>query len=615
MQRDLEETMYKKNEKKFNSAVYLRQIPVFALRKQLLNFLHEGEAKKLMVSRMKQVLKKKAIPNPKKTIEKLNRDNLVRVIKKYPEIDEETVKTLFEEYRYGSNPSFSIYLFNISSGEEKGLKTIQSSIRKSIAAHNLTTPKELPRVRNLMADDLIIIKHQPEVEEETGNEKELKAAQFQEIIEGTYHFQRRVDLINEKENPISIYETVYGFFWINQKQGYAVIQAHDRSILHALEDAIIKGIGLLIINLTITKELKNALPFLLNNAIFSSKLHDPNPGSRRIQKISFTDEHLYDKGYTQWEKRYPEVASARYKIEIKGLEGQRILNIGFDYGEMSIAGKLNASQFRDWALNCLSKIIKKISDFENEPAKYIQTRRFSALKELNKFNPAQREVITKVLAMLLDLKKNSGIGAKVLDRSALEIARDLKNLVHVQFKVSCLDEHCSVDGYLTCPKCGGKFFRVSEEDGKWSLTCTAEKRNNWSSSMPFDIKCEQEHLMTISVRDLEGWIEILPDRELLDVISDVIKKYIPKADFNGDMEYFMIHRHFLIYYAEPSDLSTLDHSTMTAVKSIQARDIIGSPVILGDRNKITFIVEGTPKILHRKKKTKQKEQLSLPMPG
>jgi hypothetical protein len=120
--------------------------------------------------------------------------------------------------------------------------------------------------------------------------------------------------------------------------------------------------------------------------------------------------------------------------------------------------------------------------------------------------------------------------------------------------------------------------------------------------------------MTISARDLEDWIEILPDRELLDVISDVIKKYIPKTEFSGDMEYFMVHRHFLIYYKEPSDLSTLDHNTAAAVRSIQARDVIGGNIIMGDGNHITVVMKETQDIHLQKKRAKQKTQLSLPMP-
>lgn len=591
--------MKEKPEKKFNSAVYLRQIPVFALRKHLLTFLHEGESKKLMASRMKQALKRKTVPDPKKTIENLNRDNLVRVIKKYPEIDDAKIKELFEAYRYGTNPSFFIYLFTPKGKERKKIKSIQTAMQKSIIAYNLTTPKELPRVQKLAADDLFVIRHQPAVKDEASGGKKSKANKMSEVIEGTYRFQRRLELINDKENPISIYETVYGFFWINQEQGYAVIQAHDRSILHALEDAISKGAGLHLVNLMITKELKNALPFLFNDAIFSSKLYDPNPASNRFQKMTFTDEHLYDKGYNNWEKDYPGVSSARYKIKIEGMEGQRILNIGFDYGEMSLAGKLTASQFRDWALNCLSDIIEKIRDFEKQPSKYIKTRNFAAIRELYKYQASQKEVITKLLAVLLELKNKPGIDPRVLDRSPLEIARDLKNLVHVQFKVACQSEHCSMDGYLTCPKCKRKFFRVSEKDGIWSLACANDGKDNWSATLPIETQCELDHPLTLSVRDLEDWIEILPGRELLDVMSEIVKNYIPGTEFHGDVEYFMIIRQFMIYYKVINARSMLDRGTTAAIKGIQSGDIVDSNIILGDGNQI-IIVKNIKEIRHKK---------------
>ena len=595
-------------DKKFNRAVYLRQIPVFALRKELLSFLLNGEEKKLMVSRMKQALKRKAMPDPKKTIENLNRDTLLRIIKRCPEINDAKIKELFEDYRYGANPSFFIYLFNSKSKGRKQIKTIQTSMQKSIAAYNLTTPKELPRAKMLAAEKLIPIKHQPEVKDDASYGKRPNVNKPQEIIEGTYHFQKRVDIIDEHENPVSIYETVYGFFWINQAQGYVVIQAHDRTVLHALEDAISKGVGISLVNLMITKELKNALPFLLNDALFSSKLYDPNPSTNRFQKISFTDDHLYDKGYNSWEKEYPEVSSARYKIRIEGIEGQRILNIGFDYGEMSLAGKLNASQFRDWALNRLSEIIEKISSFGKQPSKYIKTIRFTGIKELHKYQPYQKEVITKLVAVLLELKKNPGIGSRVLDRSPLEIARDLKNMVHVQFKITCQEKNCP-DGYLVCPKCGKKFFRVLEKDGIWSLACANNvEGDNWSAALPIDTNCEQDHPLSLSIKDLEEWIEILPGTELLNVISEIVGNYIPDSEFHGDVEYFIIHRQFMLHYAQPKNQSLLDRGTTSVIKSIQTGNVVDGTIILGDGNQI-FIIKNTKKI----QRSKYKEQLSQTM--
>ena len=580
---------------KFDRAFYLHQIPVFALRKQLLDFLHDGDAKKLMVSRMKQVLKRKTIRDPAKTIKNLTRESLVQIIKKYPEINDARIIDLFEEYRYGTNPSFFIYLFNPNRILRQKIEKIQPVLMKCIEVYNQTIPKELPRVQKLVSDDLFMIK------DGIG------------VIEGTYHFQKRLDLIDKDENPASIYETVYGFFWINIEQGYVVIQARDRSILHALENAITEGAGVHMVSLMITKELKNALPFLLNEAICSSKLHDPNPKSRRFHWVSITDDHLYNKGYKNWEKKYPEVSSARYKIEIAGMK-DRTLNIGFDYGEMSIAGKLTASQFRDWALTSLSEIIGKIRDFEKEPSKYIKTRKFIAVKELIKYQTAQKEQITKLLAILLELKSNRDNGSRMIEVSPLELARDLKDLVYVQFRVTCQEDNCLKDGYLTCPNCGSKFFRVSEESGKWTLTCTSEKRNSWSSSLPLDTKCEQEHPMTISAKDLEVWIEILPGKELLEVISDIIKKYIPGFLFNSDIEYFMIHGWNMIYYLDSGDLSSLEPGTEITIYNIQTGDVIDSNITAGQGNQSIVIKAGLPPP-EKKNKAKQKEQLPLPMPS
>ncbi|MBI5952241.1 MAG: hypothetical protein HY865_11335 [Chloroflexi bacterium] len=595
--------------KKPNKAFYLNHIPVLALRAELLTFLDKGRMENSMVSRMKQALGRRAISNPQKTIERLNREELVRVIGKCPEIDRKKLVDLFEEYRYGTNPSFFIYLFKPEGVERKKAKDIQATLREKIADYNQSVPKKLPRVKKLEVEDLIVFQHQPKAEGETGDEKESKDGTMLEIIEGTYHFQKRVELIDDHENPISIYETVYGFFWINRDQGYVVIQAHDRSILHILDDAISEAAGLHMVSLTITKELKNALPFLLTGAVCcSSKLHDPNPGPDRFQQVSFTDDHLYDKDYNHWEQEYPEVSSARYKIKIKGIEKSRILTIGFDYGEMSLAGKLTASQFRDWALNRLSELIGKISDFAKEPSRYIKTRKFTTIRELSGYTAIQREVITNLLALLLDLKKKPGSG--MLERSPLEIARDLRDLVHVQFRVVCRNEGCTLDGYLTCPICKGKFFHVLEDHGMWSLACANDREDNWSVLLPIETKCEQEHDLEISARDLEDWIEILPGRVLLDAISDVVRKYIPKVEFSGDVEYFMIHRHFMIYYEKPVKLSSLKSGTRTIIYKIQARDVINSIIAVGEGNQaILSAGQVAPP-----KRGKSRKQLSPSMP-
>ena len=188
---------------------------------------------------------------------------------------------------------------------------MQGPLRQELRKFNRGLPKnEPPRIKKLILEGL----------------DEMEGSAW--LIEGDYHFQKRIDFIDANENPTSVYETLYGFFWINTQKGYVIINAGDSEILHTLENAICEGIGNNIYNLIITKELKNALPFLLNESLRSCRLHDPDPNSKRFRWITFVDDNLYGKGYQNWENRYPEISNARYHIDV-GDERSRSLNIGF----------------------------------------------------------------------------------------------------------------------------------------------------------------------------------------------------------------------------------------------------------------------------------------------
>ena len=553
-------------ETKFNRAFYLRQIPVRALREQLTNLMLAEVSKTEMADRMRKALRKSGPRGRQRTVKYLNRDDLVRIVNKCPEVTDEQVKALFEEYRYGANPSFCIYLFDPKGMGRREISEIRLPFKKCIEEFNRKVPKDRPKLRNLVPEDLIEI-------------------EGPDVIEGTYHYQRRVDLIDEKENPSVVYETVYGFFWINIQQGYVVIQAHDRVILHELEYAIRRGADLHMAPLFITKELKTSLPFLIPNAICSSKLHDPNPESDRFRWVSVTDDQLAKKRYYEnLEEIYPEVSTARYKIEIAGtrsvvpannlkagekpkddkpshalstdLEDRekadlgktiRTLSIDLENGEMSIAGKLAATQFRGWALKTLAEIIATIQNFKKEPEKYLKARKFISMDELSRFHPIQREHIAKLVALVLDLKKNVGTGSRDIELSPLAFARDMGQWVDVQFRMPCETDRCTSEGYFKCPTCDSHFFHLLEFEGKWHIQCAQEKKNRWYMPLPFIAQCEQLHELPVSQEDIERWIEILPHNDLLKTIAE-ISKYIPDFEFHPDIEYFMLHGRNLIYY-------------------------------------------------------------------
>jgi len=525
----------------------LQQIPVFALREQLYELLREPDRALKIKSRIVETLNIQS-QNPAGTIKYLNREQLIQLISVSPEIDDLRVDALFEEYRYGTNPSFSIYVFDPGLIDRPGRIQMQGEVWAIVAEWNRKVLQEFPRVRKLSIDAFYEITDHPE------------------IIEANYNFQKRLDYIDEDQNPTSTYETLYGFFWINTRDGYVIIQARDNEIQRVLELAISEGSGIHMVSLVITKELKNALSFLLEGSLRSSRLHDPDPETTRFRWLSITDDDPYAKGYRDWEQSYPEIRNARYRVEVGNKETS--LTIRFDSGAMSLAGKLTATQFRNWSLTQLSEIIQKVRDFHKRPVVYIQTYGFRNVSELQKYSAAQKDYITHWIALLLDLKQNPGIGYRDTNISPMQAAYEMKRYVFVQYLVKCEDESCDREGYYACEVCGKTTFDVVPDDSKWALECREHRKQRWSTGVPIEGVCEQGHKFTITLGDLEHNLQILPSDELLGSIAAVVNQYIPDFVFSDQIESFMLRGSLLYYVSDRAKVPDPHRGNVTIINKL-----------------------------------------------
>ncbi len=552
----------------------LQQVPVYVLRTQLRNLMGtEGMSAKI-AERLQDVVQHQ-IKNPQKAVERLKRDHLIALINACPEIDDGLVRQLFDSYRYDANPSFHIYLFDTEFTQRPERLQMQGFFRDELRKFNRGLSKtEPPRVRKLISENLV------ELDDPL-------------LVEGDYHFQRRMDFIDANENPTSVYETLYGFFWVNTGKGYVIIHANDNEILHVLENAICEGIGNSIYNLFITKQLKDALPFILGPSMRSCRFHDPNPASKEFRWLSIVDDDLYNKGYQNWEDRYPEISNARYRIDI-GDERQRSLTIGFDTGTMSLAGRLDATQFRDWVRRRLEEIIKTVQDFKQKPAEYLETLR--SIPELKKYTVIQQSRITQLIAELLRLKEDQGIGFRKMEISPLQLADDLGQLVAAQILMKCETKGCGVVDYLGCEYCGkSTLFHVNKRDGQWQLDCIHHRGKKWTASIPMIGQCEKLHEFRLSVKEVEKNLEVLPSQVLLELVEKIINKYVPgKFTFDRQTESFMIRGKRLFYYVN-KEVSIETRSAQVVQNYYNASPggiIIGgnvtdSNVIAGSKNKIT----------------------------
>ena len=505
----------------------LQQIPVFALRTLIYSELSNPENRAGVERSIREQWNVHA-QNVSDLIKYQNREKLIQVINEIPEISDVVIDNLFEEYRYGANPSFYIFLFNRSYRTQAARNQIQGPLWHVVERANASILDEFPRIRNLVVDELMELEGNPDV------------------IEGNYSVQRRMDFVDENQNPTSTYETLYGFFWINFQLDYVIIHSRDLKVLSILKAGISEGAGIDLANVVVTKQLKNALPFLDQADLRLSRLHDPDPDSGQYSWISVKDENPYGKGYEDLEQQYPEVVYSHYHIQLDPNK-ETTLKLNLGDGSLSLMGKLTATQFRHWCLDKMSQIIAKIRQLQSNPISYVATYGLRNVPELLKYSSVQKDHIIGLISQLLNLQKFPGIGYSNLNGSPLTFAAEMQRLITVQFLKRCGEQGCDEEGYFGCGDCRKTKFNMRLKDAEWSLECPSH-RKPWKAALPVKGCCEAGHVFLIDKLELEQISVILPTDSLLRVISQVVDKYVPGYKFSDALETFMIRGNHLIYY-------------------------------------------------------------------
>lgn len=509
----------------------LQQIPVFALR-QLLNETFDGEeGGGTLKERLNSVLNRK--PRlVKQAVMRLTRQELTQLINACPEIELAQLIDLFERYRYGSHPSFHIYLFDPGLLGTTDPIELANGITEVLETENQELESEsqesLPRIKDITLNDFSKLPGAPE------------------IFEGTYRFLSRLDYVDAEQNAISTYETLYGFFWINSADGYVTIHARKPEVLNGIKHAIEQSGGIYLTALTISKQFKNALRFLEQDFFRSSRLYEPDASAERFRWLTIADRRAYEKGYEKWEEAYPEVRSTKYRVLVGDKE--TTLTLRCDQGALSLAGRLQASEFRDWAIVSLGEVLRVVNTFRVDPFDYVQTLRLRTVDEMVRYSATQKDEILNLISLILTLKQE-GRQHLQLSKSTIELAITLRGLLRVQFNCPCTESDCDQESFIICPICDGELFDLKQKNHAVQIDCAETKRSHWSQSLPFIVDLECGHDFVLDDDNLQRRMEVLPSAELLSVIARVINKYLTKYEFNAVREGFFIRDTELWYYA------------------------------------------------------------------
>ena len=253
---------------------YLQQIPVFALRRLVSDYYVDEESEAILVARFQTALGRTP-RQARKAIARLTRQELTLLINSCPEIDTNEIVAAFERYRYGSLPSFFIFLFNSKLFDSQRFTDFTVRFSQALMDDNQNfedaASDGLPRIQNLSLVDFISLDSAPQ------------------LFEGTYRFLNRIDFINADENAVSTYESMYGFFWIGTKEGYVTIHARKPEVLRSLKLAIEETTAVFLTPLVISKQFKNTLDFLQQDKLRSSRLHDPSPTANNFRWLTIAD--------------------------------------------------------------------------------------------------------------------------------------------------------------------------------------------------------------------------------------------------------------------------------------------------------------------------------------
>jgi hypothetical protein len=510
----------------------LQQIPVLALRELIGAHLDDPEFGAVIRARFHSVLHRQP-RDFQKALQRLTREQLTRLIIASPEISDDEIAGQFEEHRYGISPSFYIYLFDPDQLKRTALTGFRQHFEQALQEFNTQHEEGLPSVRRAALNDLGALRDRPEV------------------TEATYRFQSRLDYIDENENAVSPYQTLYGFFWLNTADGYVILQARHPEVLKAICEAIEQAAGIRLTALVITKRFKNSLPFLVSEQMRFARLHDPFPDSPSFRWLSISDEKMYQKNYQMYESLYPEVRSARYRALLADVK-ETMLTVRCDQGALSLAGAIPASLFRDWCINSLGEIIRIHHQFRTEAAALVPTLDLASKAELVRFTSQQKERVLDLIVALLTVKGGIGADLYPLEISPLELAAVLSSYVVVQVPYSCQEPGCDPDEeqLVTCESCDENEFSLQKTNGYWELVCREHRAKRWTGSIPFKLNCRNGHPVVLNEEMLTEAINIVPVPDLLHSIADVINSYLKGHNFDPVQETFFIHGRNLWYFPD-----------------------------------------------------------------
>lgn len=542
----------------------LHRIPVAALRAKLIALSRMQGGSDTMRSRLIDALGVEP-QNPVVCIRRLALPEILRIVDECPEFTDDLIHDLSAQYRYGTNPSFYIYMFDGKcQAIRQSIDVLKSTLCAAFSNSSSDPEVTLPVAKGLELSEV------------------RKLPEFPHVVEGDYRYLRRLEYIDETECAVAPYETIYGFFWLNPATGYAIIRTGRSSIVQTIKQAIEDAIETSLVPLRITMQLRDRLPFLRKEMAIGGRLHSPSPDSGLFQNMWISDPKMHKKGYQQLEQAYSQVRQSRFRVNVDD-ENAIKLTVS-ENGSLAVVGSITASQFRKWCIGRLDEISRRHSSMLEEVCEYWDTLDLRHVRELNWLETEkQRNMFISIIKALVAMK-HARVGSFPLEISPLEFAAAFGDMVQVKLAISCEVENCDYAEYLHCYKCRSEIFMVHSRR-PWRLSCHTHRAKSDRIRIPIDWRCDRLHQVELSTDQVEDNLEVFLDSTLRELLKNATKTFGSDIVYDPSREDIYINGRSFVYHCD----RTLANEASTHPSVV---NVFGDANIVGRANDIDRLTMG-----------------------
>lgn len=419
--------------------------------------------------------------NTKAELERLTRYQLIRIADQHTDIiTAELVNRYYEQYRYGLKPGFTLYLLCGPRTEVTDDQVFEQLKQQLETIPDMTDAT----IRSIRCKSY------------------MKLAD--NITEVSMSFLKKHSYLDENEVPKFIYEFEEFFIWINLEERYmAVKNVPDRvaeTVITQLKEILHQGI-------TYIKLTKPVIDAAFGTKQRKGTYLKANATDAEAEKITVSDSRLREKASVLNGLATYDMASTFLEQTMED-ESINTLGINCEKGKLYLTKNVPATQFREWSVSAIQRIIplitavEKMDDFENFKARNVIDRTAWQCSKL------QATIFERIVYGLFNGLR-TGQSISYINLEVREIWNNTQKYWIPYHVAEC--PTCGEYTYLYCMHCHSTTIRINNSGKLYCSSCG----ENLETCL-----CDEGH--AISIVNPYDTLRLFPSGETLDYISRII---------------------------------------------------------------------------------------------